>query len=129
METRRALVTGAASGIGAACAQRLAADGVHVIAADFDQAGLDALDGVETILTDLFMPNMEGFELIKEVRALRPRIRIIAMSGAFGGEFLAGAERAGVDATLRKPIQQETLRTFLTCARPLGDRLLAREGV
>jgi 3-hydroxybutyrate dehydrogenase len=53
METRRALVTGAASGIGAACAQRLAVDGVHVVAVDFDQAGLDALDGVETVVADL----------------------------------------------------------------------------
>src|ERR1035441_9577964 len=42
---RRALVTGAASGIGAACARALAAAGAHVIAADLDAAGAAEVAG------------------------------------------------------------------------------------
>ncbi|MDQ1584110.1 MAG: 3-hydroxybutyrate dehydrogenase [Microbacteriaceae bacterium] len=41
--TRRALVTGAASGIGEAVARSLAARGVHVVVADIDEAGASAL--------------------------------------------------------------------------------------
>lgn len=40
---RRALVTGAASGIGAACASALAAAGAYVIAADVDPAGAERI--------------------------------------------------------------------------------------
>jgi 3-hydroxybutyrate dehydrogenase len=40
---RRALVTGAASGIGAACARELAARGAHVTVADLDADGADRL--------------------------------------------------------------------------------------
>ncbi|HEY4022472.1 MAG TPA: 3-hydroxybutyrate dehydrogenase [Pseudonocardiaceae bacterium] len=40
---RRALVTGAASGIGAACARALARAGAHVVVADLDEAGATAI--------------------------------------------------------------------------------------
>ena len=53
---RRALVTGAASGIGAACARALAAAGASVIAADLDEqgaAGLAAEIGGEPWAVDL----------------------------------------------------------------------------
>ena len=54
---RRALVTGAASGIGAACAVRLARGGAHVLAVDVDADGVktlaDAYAGVEPLICDL----------------------------------------------------------------------------
>ena len=53
---RSALVTGAASGIGAACVDRLAAAGAKVFAVDRDAEGLDRFgdaQGVVTLTTDL----------------------------------------------------------------------------
>jgi len=63
----------------------------------------------DLVITDLFMEGAEGIELIQALRKEYPRVRIIAMSGAFGNDMLAVARALGADATLTKPLSPETL--------------------
>ena len=58
---------------------------------------------VDLVFTDLVMPEQEGLETIRAMRQEFPDIRIVAMSGAFGGDMLRVAEHVGALATLRKP--------------------------
>ncbi|MEU4364039.1 3-hydroxybutyrate dehydrogenase [Promicromonospora sp. NPDC023987] len=71
LEGRRALVTGGASGIGAACARELAARGAHVTVADVDGAGAKAVAeevGGEVWVVDLSdTRSLDGHELDTDV--------------------------------------------------------------
>lgn len=65
----------------------------------------------DLLITDIFMPEMEGLETIGKVRALNPKMPIIAMSGVSfeGGDYLRIAEKFGAVASLRKPFRLEEL--------------------
>jgi CheY-like chemotaxis protein len=90
--------------------------------ARFASTGKEALvlqqsQPADVVLTDIFMPDSDGFELIATVRRDFPRTRIVAMSG--GGrklkrDYLPTAELAGVDATLQKPFEIADLLALLT---------------
>src|SRR5215471_8987285 len=58
----------------------------------------------ELLITDIFMPEVEGLETIRNARALRPGMPIIAMSGFSSeqGDYLEIAAKFGADATLKK---------------------------
>jgi len=66
-------------------------------------------EDVDLMITDLVMPEREGIEIILELHRTRPDLGIIAMSGAFGGQFLRAARLFGARATLSKPIDQDVL--------------------
>jgi DNA-binding response OmpR family regulator len=60
----------------------------------------------DVVITDILMPDKEGFATIREIRAINPEARIVAMSG--GGadknkDYLQLAEDMGAMHTLKKP--------------------------
>jgi CheY-like chemotaxis protein len=85
--------------------------GYHVIeAADGRHALRQVRAGrVDLVITDLVMPELEGIETIRALRKEVPGIGIIAVSGAFEGQFLQIAEMVGADAILTKPVDPGSL--------------------
>ena len=63
----------------------------------------------DILVTDLVMPEREGLELIQEVRSLIPDLPVIAISGAFDGQFLQLAKTFGATAALQKPLPPDRL--------------------
>jgi CheY-like chemotaxis protein len=75
----------------------------------------------DLLITDLFMPEKEGIELIQEVRRRHPKMPIIAISGAQAGQselYLKMARSLGADYILAKPFPLSTL--FQTVKQALG---------
>jgi CheY-like chemotaxis protein len=88
--------------------------GHHVTTAASAREGLELLtDGnFDLVLTDIIMPELDGIEAIRRIRANHPGLRIIAMSG--GGkidkaDFLHMADALGADGIIDKPIRSERL--------------------
>ena len=68
------------------------------------------------IVTDIFMPGRDGFELIRLARGLYPRLRIVAMSGGRRGGvdgYLRVAQSLGADHVLEKPFTYLELLALL----------------
>ncbi len=87
-------------------------DDVRVVFAENGRAGLAAVDreSPSVILTDLIMPDMEGLELVQEVRALYPHISVVLMT-AYGSEDVAmRALRAGAANYIAKKDLARDLR-------------------
>lgn len=64
----------------------------------------------DVILTDIFMPGMDGLEIIRQIRHNHPGIRILAITGQpQRGSPLGFAAVLGADRILTKPIRHSQL--------------------
>ena len=75
-------------------------------------------------LIDLFMPNREGLETIRELRKLAPDFPIIAISGDSLAEcLLQVAKRIGANDILQKPFSaEELLASVKKCCRAVAHK-------
>ncbi len=69
-------------------------------------------DRTEIIITDIFMPEKDGIELIRELKKEFPTVGIISMSG--GGRksefnYLEMAEMLGADRSFAKPFERQEM--------------------
>ena len=92
----------------------------EVLTARNGQEALSYLNGhpVDVVLTDLFMPEMDGIEIIAALRKQYPNIHVVAMSGRPGVDYLAVARELGVACTLRKPFEIDELLGALKGLQP-----------
>jgi len=68
-----------------------------------------APDRFALVLSDLTMPGLNGLQFAARVRALRPDLPLVLVSGYWGEADLAEARRLRVSAVLHKPLTYEML--------------------
>lgn len=94
--------------------------GHFVIAANNGDAALEALAAgtPDAIVTDIYMPEKDGLELIREVRRRFPCLPIIATSGQSDPAFnlLRMAKALGADRVISKPFRRTEICQALDAA-------------
>ena len=88
--------------------------GYDVILAANGKEGLELFRSrkVDLVITDLYMPEKEGLETIKEIHRDSPEVPIIAMSGKQGGtSLLPAARHFGAARIIEKPFNPQDLVT------------------
>lgn len=90
--------------------------GANVIVADDGEKALDLFSqngDVDLVITDIFMPNLDGFGLTEELRARGFKGVVIGATAATVGEEISRLKQVGASAVLSKPLTLSTLRRTL----------------
>ena len=77
--------------------------------------GLNALEGktVQLILSDINMPNMDGLEFVKQVRAKGIAVPIVMITTEGGEDILREAMINGATDSIKKPFTPDQLQEKL----------------
>jgi DNA-binding NtrC family response regulator len=105
----------------------LTANGYAVIEASNGRIARDRLaeHDIEVVVSDIFMPECDGFELIAAIRATADPVPVIAMSDHeswTGLNFLDAANDLGAAAVIEKPFRADLLLRLVDAALATAER-------
>jgi two-component system CheB/CheR fusion protein len=94
--------------------------GHRVGTSDSAKSGLEFLNGnlVDVILSDIGLPDRNGYDFIAEARKRRPGIATIAISAYFTAADQERGSDAGFDMFFAKPVDLAGLRRVLERVNP-----------
>lgn len=69
---------------------------------------------IDLVLTDINMPNIDGWELALRINALKPCVPIVALTGESPRNILPRLKGSGIRHALFKPLKMDVLRDALS---------------
>lgn len=105
----------------------LASEHLSVVRASTASLALEVLkqQQVDLVVADLRLPDLDGIELLKQVRKLRPETEVVMLTGHGSVERAVEAMRCGAYDFIEKPLDSAAL--LKTVAKALERQRLARE--
>ena len=132
---RRVLVIDDDKFIGIAIETSLHRQDCEVVMADSGRVGAETFEAsdFDVVMVDIFMPGIDGLEIIKNLRRRAPSVPIVAMSGYrfrnsinAAPDFLEMAVKLGATYGLRKPFGPRQLSVAINAClggEPARDRV------
>ena len=106
--------------------ERLKAEGYDVLEADTGQATLDRLtEGVDLVLLDGPLPDVDGLALLRHIRELDQDIRVILLTASPSVESAVEAMKLGAYHVASRPVDPDDVATIVE--RALESTRLRRE--
>ena len=100
-------------------AEALEKVGHHCIVATGGQEGLNKLaesEGIDLVLTDLVMGEIDGFDILRQVKDKSPDVEVMVLTGHGTVKSAVDAMEQGAYTYLTKPVSIEELRAKVTKA-------------
>lgn len=97
-------------------------EGFRVVEAANGRAALDVLEAEKPVLVllDIWMPELDGIELLREIQRIRPKTKVIVISGHGNIETAVRATQLGAFDFIEKPFSLDGL--LQRVSRALGAR-------
>lgn len=108
----------------------LSSYGYKVLVAEDGYAGLALVTAEKPaiVFTDLKMPGMDGFEVLKQIKKIAPRTEVIVITGHSDMDLVIQALNLDTTDFINKPISPEAVEAALQRAMERLQRPMARSG-